>query len=161
MLIGNLGLDLWELVTMILLVASTVPGGPRVNKDDSSGYYTPLQAAGLLGLSRRRVTQLLNDGTLQGEQGENGRWKIPVGVVGAFLKQRARTTTTTTRSETSTAELVGDVVDRVLVLERRMDRLEDALNRTLNRFERVVEAHLMNHPSKIEKELEHGCDYFD
>ena len=50
--------------------------------------YTPPEAARILRLSRRRVTQMLNAGEFEGRQDESGRWHIPQGVVHARLKDR-------------------------------------------------------------------------
>jgi excisionase family DNA binding protein len=40
-------------------------------------YYTPGQAARILGLTDRHVRHMLAGGELEGEQTESGRWKIP------------------------------------------------------------------------------------
>ncbi len=52
--------------------------------------YTPPQAARILRLSRRRVTQMLNAGELGGAQDpQTGRWSIPQRAVHARLKYRS------------------------------------------------------------------------
>ena len=50
--------------------------------------YTPPEAARILRLSRRRVTQMLNAGEFERRQDESGRWHIPQRVVHARLKDR-------------------------------------------------------------------------
>ncbi len=51
--------------------------------------YTPPEAARILRLSRRRVTQMLTAGELEGTQDpETGRWAIPQRAVHERLKDR-------------------------------------------------------------------------
>jgi hypothetical protein len=51
--------------------------------------YTPPEAARILRLSRRRVTQILATGELEGTQDpETGRWAIPQRAVHERLKDR-------------------------------------------------------------------------
>jgi excisionase family DNA binding protein len=54
-----------------------------------NSYYTPSQAARILQLSRRRVTQMLNNGQLEGSQLENGRWRMPAEAIIALLSARS------------------------------------------------------------------------
>lgn len=56
---------------------------------ESEEVYSPAQAARILRLSRRQVTNLLNAGDLEGTQDpENGRWSIPQRAVHERLKDR-------------------------------------------------------------------------
>ena len=116
-------------------------------------YYTPPQVARMLRLSRRRVTQMLNGGQLEGEQSENGRWKISASAVDALLKNRSAPTTVW--SGLLVAEAVKEVENRVSSLERRMERLGDALNRSLNRSDRAEQdlRELRERVRKLEEEL--------
>jgi hypothetical protein len=51
--------------------------------------YTPPEATRILRLSRRRVTQMLGVGELEGVQDpETGRWRIPQRAVHERLKDR-------------------------------------------------------------------------
>jgi excisionase family DNA binding protein len=118
--------------------------------DDSiAEAYTPQQAARVLGLSRRRITQMLKEGTLKGRRKANGRWQIPASAVGALLKKRALTSSWEDLSSRSEG-VIKDVAYRLYALEARMERQEDALNRALNRLERV-EAELAEHLDGIQE----------
>jgi excisionase family DNA binding protein len=125
-------------------------------------YYTPPEAARILQLSRRRVTQMLNEGQLKGEQLQNGRWRIAATVVAEFLKERSAYPTPPRRRSsppTSAGSLEG-LTGRVSILERRIERLADAHNSILNRLERIlnrfehVEQELRGRIDKLEEELD-------
>ena len=101
-------------------------------------YYTPPQAARILSLSRRRVTQMLNEGYLQGEQLENGRWKIPVAAVTALLNARTERASPPGRSRSmQIAKTIEETKERVALQERRLERLTDSLGRLFDRLERL------------------------
>jgi excisionase family DNA binding protein len=89
--------------------------------------YTPPQAARILGLSRRRVTQMLNEGGLEGEKLANGRWKVPSSAVAAFLEARGK----------QPAPPTGKRQADKMVVERRIERLTDSLSRLFTRLERL------------------------
>ena len=112
-------------------------------------YYTPSQAARILQVSRRRVTQMLNNGQLRGEQLNNGRWRIPAAAVATLLRNRSKQLALRRGSSVETLE---DLRDRIHSLERRMEHQADALNRTLNHAERVQEE-LMVRIRELEKKL--------
>jgi excisionase family DNA binding protein len=122
-------------------------------------YYTPPQAARILGISRRRVTQMLNDGQLEGEQSDNGRWKIPAATVVALLRERSAQPTH--GRSPSVAETVWELKDRMLIMERRIERLTDSLSRSFGRLEHIeqkleaVEQELKDSISKLEEKLDH------
>ena len=100
-------------------------------------YYTPPQAARILSLSRRRVTQMLNDGHLEGERLDSGRWKIPAAAVTALLKRR-RAKQPPPRSRNPQAnKTMEEIKERSALLERRIERLTDSLSRLFDRFERL------------------------
>ena len=113
-------------------------------------YYTPSQAARILQVSRRRVTQMLNNGQLRGEQLNNGRWRIPTAAVATLLRDRSKQLALQRGS--SVDETLEDLRDRIHSLERRMEHQADALNRTLNHAERVQEE-LMVRIRELEKKL--------
>jgi predicted site-specific integrase-resolvase len=113
-------------------------------------YYTPPQAARILQLSRRRVTQMLNDGQLKGEKQDNGRWKIAATVVAQFLSERSAQLAP--RRGSPPARTLEELKDQVALVERRVERLADAHNRVLNHFERV-EQELRKRIDKLEEEL--------
>jgi excisionase family DNA binding protein len=101
---------------------------------EEKDYYTPPQAARVLGLSRRRVTQLLNEGRLEGEKLANGRWKISPNSVAAFLKKRSsRQPPARRRSQMDKA--VEEVKDRATLLDHRVERLTASLERLFVRLE--------------------------
>jgi len=99
-------------------------------------YYTPPQAARILNVSRRRVTQMLNAGHLQGEQLNNGRWKIPAAAVAALQKGRAKQPPPRLRSPQAN-KTMEEIKERAALLERRIERLTDSLSRLFDRFERL------------------------
>jgi predicted site-specific integrase-resolvase len=122
-------------------------------------YYTPPQAARILQLSRRRVTQMLNDGQLKGEKLDNGRWKIAATVVAQFLSERSARLAP--RRGSPSTRTIEELTEQAALLERRVERLADAHNRVFNRFERIldhferVEQELRERIDKIEEELAH------
>jgi hypothetical protein len=102
--------------------------------------YTPADAARALGLSRRRVTQLLNEGTLEGKQLDNRRWIIPAANVNALLKERSkRAHPLKDKSITaeSVANAVADLKDRAVLLEHRIERLDDSFGSLLTQLGRL------------------------
>ena len=100
---------------------------------EEKGYYTPPQAARVLGLSRRRVTQLLNEGRLEGEKLANGRWKLSSNGVAAFLKNRSSRQPPARRSRID--KEVEEVKDRARLLDHRLERLTGSLERLFARLE--------------------------
>ena len=101
-------------------------------------YYTPPQAARILSLSRRRVTQMLKEGYLQGEQLETGRWKIPAAAVSELLNTRTERASPPRRSMTSQiAKTIEEIKERAALQERRLERLTDSLGRLFDRLERL------------------------
>jgi excisionase family DNA binding protein len=101
-------------------------------------YYTPPQAARLLSLSRRRVTQMLNDGYLQGERLENGRWKISADAVTALVNARTEQSPPPRRSRSSQIKTtLEETKERAALQERRLERLTDSLSRLFDRLERL------------------------
>ena len=114
-------------------------------------YYTPPQAADVLQISRRRVTQMLNAGVLQGEKSRNGRWRIPAAAVAALLKERSRRPAAL-QGGTSFDETVEFLSNRVAILENRLERQADTLNRALNYAERMEEE-LRSRIRELEEEL--------
>ena len=99
-------------------------------------YYTPPQAARILRLSRRRITQMLHEGHLQGEQTNNGRWKIPIASVDALLQGRAKQPPPRSRG-TQANKTLEELKERAVFLERRIERLTDSFSRLFDRFERL------------------------
>jgi excisionase family DNA binding protein len=102
-------------------------------------YYTPPQAARILNLSRRRVTQMLNEGHLQGERLDNGRWKIPAAAVTALVNRRIeRASPPPPRSRGSQInKTLEETKERAALQERRLERLTDSLGRLFDRLERL------------------------
>ncbi len=101
---------------------------------EENEYYTPPQAARVLGLSRRRVTQLLNEGRLEGEKLANGRWRIPSNSVAAFLKNRSSQQPPPAR-RSQIDKAVEEVKDRATLLDHRVERLAGSLERLFGRLE--------------------------
>jgi excisionase family DNA binding protein len=110
-------------------------------------YYTPPQAARILGLSRRRVTQILNEGLLGGEKSDTGRWRIPAPAVAEYLKERAKQPAPRSRKQQANKS-VEEARERIMFLERRTERLTDSLSRSFTRLERLEER-----VDELEKEL--------
>ena len=101
-------------------------------------YYTPPQAAHILSLSRRRVTQMLNEGYLQGERLDNGRWKIPAAAVTALLNARTERAAPPRRSRSmQIAKTIEETKERAALQERRLERLTDSLGHLFDRLERL------------------------
>jgi Helix-turn-helix domain len=114
-------------------------------------YCTPPEAARILQISRRRVTQMLNTGLLQGEQLENGRWRITAAAVAALLKERS-SRQAARWERASSDETLTYLRDRVSILENRLERQADSLNRALNYAERMEED-LRSRIRELEEEL--------
>jgi len=95
--------------------------------------YTPPEAARILRLSRRRVTQMLGAGELEGHQDpESGRWSIPQRVVHERLKDRPARGRPDKSQERPTegGEEAAELRDRVEDLSRELGRLEGRLELT-------------------------------
>jgi excisionase family DNA binding protein len=101
------------------------------------GYYTPPQAARVLGLSRRRVTQMLNEGYLQGERLDNGRWKIPTEAVTTLLNTRTERARPPRSRSSQIKTTLEETKERAALQERRLERLTDSLGRLFDRLERL------------------------
>ena len=52
--------------------------------------YTPSEAARVLGISKRQVTNLLGAGELEGTQEASGRWRVPQRAVHGLLEERRK-----------------------------------------------------------------------
>lgn len=95
--------------------------------------YTPPEAARILRLSRRRVTQMLGAGELEGTQDPGtGRWKIPQRAVHERLKDRPARGRPDKDQDRATegSEEAADLRDRVEDLSRELGRLEGRLELT-------------------------------
>jgi excisionase family DNA binding protein len=114
-------------------------------------FYTPPQAAHVLQISRRRVTQMLNAGLLQGEKQGNGRWRIPAAAVTELLRERSPDPAAP-RGGAPVQDTIEFLGDRVAMLENRLERQADALNRALNYSERMEEE-LRSRIRELEEEL--------
>jgi len=94
---------------------------------------------------------MLNAGVLQGEKSRNGRWRIPAAAVAALLKERSRRPAAL-QGGTSVDETVEFLSNRVAILENRLERQADTLNRALNYAERMEEE-LRSRIRELEEEL--------
>lgn len=54
---------------------------PKGDIDPSKKPLTPSEAASALGIARPTVYKKINDGELEADQDENGRWRIPQSAV--------------------------------------------------------------------------------
>ena len=106
---------------------------------DAADSYTPPQAARILGLTRRRVTQLLSEGALEGEKLDNGRWKVRSSAVAAFLEARGKQSAPPSPKRQAD-KMVIDVTERATLLEHRIERLTDSLRRLFTRLERLEDS---------------------
>ena len=100
-------------------------------------YYTPPQAARVLKLSRRRVTQMLKEGYLQGEQSETGRWKIPAAAVRTLLDARSEQPPALHSRSPQITRTIEETKERAALQERRIERLTDSLGRLFDRLDRL------------------------
>src|SRR5829696_1529513 len=105
-------------------------------KNEEPDSYTPPQAARILGLTRRRITQLLNEGSLEGEKLDNGRWKVPSSAVAAFLEARGKQPAPPSPKRQADKMLI-EVTERATLMERRIERLTESLSRLFARLERL------------------------
>jgi chromosome segregation ATPase len=81
---------------------------------------------------------MLNDGDLQGERLDNGRWKIPAGAVTALLNVRSEQASPPRRSRRpQIAKTLEETKERAALQERRLERLTDSLSRLFDRLERL------------------------
>ena len=85
-------------------------------------YYSAADAARILKMSKRRVLQLLQEGQLEGQQDESGRWRVAMHSVHA-AKETRNQQEMPREAATSLAE-VREWIDRVNILERELGRLE-------------------------------------
>src|SRR5215207_28677 len=113
-------------------------------------HYTPPQAARILGLSRRRVTQMLNDGHLDGEKSDNGRWRVPADAVTALQGARAKQLSASSGRALVVSKPVEEVKDKVALLERRIERLDDYFSRLFARLDRL-EDHMYEQEKKLNR----------
>jgi excisionase family DNA binding protein len=109
--------------------------------------YTPAEAAKILRLSKRRVTQMLNSGELEGKQDQNGRWQIPQWAVHEQLEERRAETGSPSRvrgSPTEDAEhqrSQQDLMRELGRLEGRLELTEKAQSTVEDERDRLI-AHL-------------------
>lgn len=62
---------------------------PTPTSEDAQAHYTSAEARQVLGVSRQRIHQLLNDGLLKGYRDEkSGRWLIERGSVISYARSR-------------------------------------------------------------------------
>jgi ubiquinone biosynthesis protein UbiJ len=81
---------------------------------------------------------MLNEGYLQGERLDNGRWKIPAAAVTALLNTRTERASPPRRSRSSQiAKTIEETKERAALQERRLERLTDSLSRLFDRLERL------------------------
>jgi excisionase family DNA binding protein len=93
--------------------------------------YSTSEAARVLGISRRQVTNLLNAGELEGRQEASGRWRVPQRAVHALLEERRKGGRPPSRSSTprrpGSPERSTEDRQRVEGLMRELGRLEGRL----------------------------------
>jgi hypothetical protein len=80
---------------------------------------------------------MLNDGYLQGEQLDNGRWRIPAAAVTALLKARTEQSPPPRSRSSQVKETIEETKERAELQERRIERLTDSLSRLFDRLERL------------------------
>jgi excisionase family DNA binding protein len=81
--------------------------------------YSVTEAARILRVTDRAVRKWLAEGTLEGAQGEGGRWRIPQRAVHARLDERPPR-----EARGSDSLSVAEMVEVVRDLERRLGRAE-------------------------------------
>lgn len=90
-------------------------------------YYTPSQAARILGLTDRHIRHMLSGGDLEGEQTGTGRWRIPQREVHRVLEARRQNADVMAPESTQEA---AELRSRVEDLQRQLGRLEGRLELT-------------------------------
>ncbi len=93
--------------------------------------YTPAEAARVLGIGKRQVTNLLNADELEGAQEASGRWRVPKRAVHALLEERRKGGRPPSRSSATRRpggrERSTEGQERVEDLMRELGRLEGRL----------------------------------
>jgi excisionase family DNA binding protein len=93
--------------------------------------YTPSEAARVLGISKRQVTNLLGAGELEGRQEASGRWRVPQRAVHALLEERRKGGRPPSRSSAQRRpggrERSTEDREKVEDLQRQLGRLEGRL----------------------------------
>jgi len=117
------------------LLAALLVGAPAPLPIDPE-YYTPPQAARVLGLSRRRVTQMLSEGLLEGEKSASGRWRIPAANIDALLKARSKQSAPPPR-RSSVDKTAEEIKERAVFLQGRVEQITDTLLRLFERLDRL------------------------
>ncbi len=70
--------------------------------------YSPVEASRVLGVSDRRVRQLLESGELEGGQDASGRWRAPRRAVHAMLEERGSPRSPGKRTGTTAGSSAGE-----------------------------------------------------
>lgn len=100
------------------------PEEPAEVSEGEEGYYTTSEARQVLGISRQRIHQLLNDGLLVGYQDQKtGRWLIDRRSALSYARSR-RVTQYHPRLQALEAE-VRELLHRLGAAESRIAVLED------------------------------------
>lgn len=90
-------------------------------------FYTPTQAARILGVTDRHVRQHVAGGELEGEQTDTGRRKIPQREVHRVLEERRQRSPEESPGD---AQEAAELRARVEDLQRHLGRLEGRLELT-------------------------------
>jgi len=94
-------------------------------------FYTPGQAARILGLTDRHVRHMLAGGELEGEQTGSGRWQIPQREVHRVLEERRRRSPgDLPQDATGAGQEAQELRVRVEDLQRQLGRVEGRLELT-------------------------------
>jgi hypothetical protein len=111
---------------------------------ETEDTYTPAEAAKILRLSKRRVTQMLNSSELEGKQDQNGRWQIPQWAVHAQLEERRAETASPQRPRGSPTEdtehqrSLQDLMRELGRLEGRLELTEKAQSTVEDERDRLI-----------------------
>ena len=105
-------------------------------KPTEADYYTPPHAARVLGLSRRRVTQMLNERVLEGEKSDSGRWRISAAAVAQLLQERSQEPLRPPRIA-PVSQAIEEIKEQTATSEHRLERLTDTLSHLFTKLERL------------------------
>jgi Helix-turn-helix domain len=111
-------------------------------------YYSAADAARILKISKRRVLQLLQEGELEGQQDESGRWRVAMHSVHAAKETRNQQEMPREAATSSSDAL--EWIERVNILERELGRLEGHLELS-ERTESTLQESLQRERERADK----------
>lgn len=111
-------------------------------------YYSAADAARILKVSKRRVLQLLQEGELEGEQNESGRWRVAMHSVHAA--KEARSQQEIPREAATSPPDALEWIERANNLQRELGRLEGRMELS-DRTESTLREQLQREKDRADK----------